>query len=214
MGYPPYSEPRPSWRASQPVEVDLSSLANFAKTLGADIEKNLLPDMQKAMTLLSVGNGGKGSRSFGNDPEFEEPDYMANYHKMCVDHTVELLKQVQRGLTAISWAAADLGINYGGTDSYNASLQVGAVDKAFNPDAPDSLARQVEKAETQPPPPPADTTGDPGTTAPGNQPSVENPYAKDDGAPVDPTKPVDIPNANWTIPGETDYKPPVPPKQG
>jgi hypothetical protein len=137
----------PSWVGSQhaDVEVDVTSMPEFADHITAEYQHNLAPNWQKISPEFQRS-------SFGVDPAFEEGFHVARRHDVALDDARALVENYASGLSALSAAARYMAQHYTGVDDLSATdLTKAQVDSAFQAGAG---ATSAEPGPPPPPPPP------------------------------------------------------------
>jgi hypothetical protein len=120
-------EPTKHWvDGYRPVEVDLSTLATFARTLREEVDANFAPHAQRVIEALDPG---VGPLPVGSD--FQELTATRDRYLDCRDAAISMLDEYRRVTLEIAQAAETIEQSYRGSDAYSRA-QVAQVSAAFD----------------------------------------------------------------------------------
>ena len=120
-------EPTKHWvDGYRPVEVDLSTLATFAKTLHDEVNLNFAPRAQRVIEALDPGVG-----PLPHATDFHELDAARGRYLDCRDAAITILDEYRRVTLEIAEAAETIEQSYRGSDAYSRA-QVAQVRGAFD----------------------------------------------------------------------------------
>jgi membrane-bound lytic murein transglycosylase MltF len=121
----------PPWlRDYQPLEVDLSTLTQFAKVLHDEVELNFRPHAKKLLDSLDPGPA-----AFVPKDGFFELLAAGNQYTYCRDQAIRLLVAYADATEQLATAADAIGQRYRDTDQL-AAAQLTDIDQAFTNAAP------------------------------------------------------------------------------
>jgi hypothetical protein len=120
-------EPTKHWvDGYRPVEVDLSTLATFARTLREEVDANFAPHAQRVIEALDPGVG-----ALPHAPDFQELKATRDRYLDCRDAAISMLDEYRRVTLEIAEAAETIEQSYRDTDAY-ARAQAAQVHSAFD----------------------------------------------------------------------------------
>jgi hypothetical protein len=117
----------PGWlRDYRPIEVDLATLAEFAKALQDEVDLNFTPHMTRVVDALDPG-----ADPFARKPYFPEINAAWYTYIDARDRAVNLLNAYRTATMTLARAADLIARDYTGSDAF-AEARVADVQQAFS----------------------------------------------------------------------------------